>query len=122
MNKLIETFEEGCEGCDVSTALPDVSMLDPRHQGAVTAFYKLLIMTEAQRGCVIPNWNNNETKWQPFFDLETYGNAPAGSGFSFDDCAYGCASSSVGSRLVLFTEEEAEHFGTKHIDLYRELR
>lgn len=95
-------------------------------RAAVAAFYQLSVVREALNKEAnkgenwYPDWNNyNQYKYYPWFDLETYGDAPASSGFAFDDYVYVYSGSGVGSRLCYISEEVAEYAGTQFIDLYK---
>lgn len=123
MAHLIQSFEEACERLGIEASLPDVSNIPERFREGTTAAYKLMVITEAQNEGHVFDWNDyDELKYQPYFDLETYGDAPAGSDFSFVACVCDCTFSRVGSRLALRSAEEARHMGTHFIDLYRALR
>jgi hypothetical protein len=69
------------------------------------------------------DWNSYDRehwKWYPYFDMETYEGAPAGSGFSFYGCVYGYAGTILGSRLAYKTEDLARYAGTQFLDDYRD--
>ena len=123
MNKLIQSFEEGCEVNNIGTNVPDCSGIPEQYREPVEAFYKLMVIADAQKQGKKQDWDNaKELKFQPWFDLRTPKGSPAGSGFSCYDFACDDTGSFVGSRLSVGSAEEAKHMGTQHIDLYKALK
>lgn len=122
----IKSFQDACKALGITEALPDVSLLPAKHQKAIVANYQLSIIAEAvNRGedgkSWHPDWNNyNEYKYYPWFDMETYGDAPAGSGFAFYDYDYDNTYSGVGSRLCFRSGEVAEYVGKQFLSIYRD--
>lgn len=122
MKHAIETFDDACKalGLDPQTAVPVVSGMPEKHQKAIIAHAKLVIVAEALNEGWTPDWNNGQwDKYYPWFDFET----PKGSwsrGFSFLGFAFVRAFSFVGSRLCFKSGELAEYARTQFIELYRE--
>ena len=123
MNHL-ETFESACEvvGID-SKNVPNVENLPLGHGKAIVSIYMLFVMSEAawKHKNEKIDWNNNDQrKYYPWFDLETYssGSAP---GFSYYDCHYAASGSAVGSRLVFPDRETAEYVAKTHLHLYKDM-
>lgn len=66
------------------------------------------------------DWNSyDEDKYYPYWDMETYGDDKAGSGFSLYAVIYDSTSSAVGARLSSRTEEHAEHVAKIMFEDYR---
>lgn len=118
-NQQITSFEHACQILGRSTALPEVSMLDEKHQKAIIAHYKLVIICQALNEGWEPNWHDDdEYKWYPWFDMDIKEESGSGLAFCGADRAY--SYSSLGSRLCVKSEELAEYLGQTFIDLYRD--
>ena len=119
----IESFEAACSALGLNPLdIPVVEKLPVKHQKAIVAHYKLVIIAEALNEGWEPNWNDyNEYKYYPWWDMETYGDAPAGSGFSFNVIDYAITGTNLGSRLVYKTPDLATFAAKQFIDLYRDL-
>lgn len=117
--KKINSFEDACKALKLTPALPEVSALPEKHQKAVTALYKLIIIAEALNEGWQPDWNNwDERKYYPWFDLESTDGS--GSGFSYHDYDAAYTATTVGARLCFKSSELATHAGQKFIDLYKD--
>jgi hypothetical protein len=95
-----KTFEEACKarGYDPATVLPDVSKFPEKHQKAMIAYSKLIIITEAINEGKEPDWNDSdEYKWYPWMDMEVDDNNP--SGFRFYAAFYDFYVYGLGRRL-----------------------
>lgn len=117
----IKTYEDACKQLQIDpAALPDVSMLPAKHQKAITAFAKLVIIAEALNGGWIPDWkNDDEYKYYPWFDMNPDADDDkAGLGLSYLDYDYSFSNSIVGSRLCFRTDELARYAGQQFIQLY----
>lgn len=119
MKNKIKTFEDACKALNISTQLPDVSMLPSNEQKAIIAHYKLTVIARALNEGWKPNWDNDdERKYYPWFNM---GEAAApGVGFSFSDCGIGGGFSRVASPLCFKTFELAEYAGQQFTELYKE--
>lgn len=82
MRHKIKTFEGACKALKLkATALPNVSALPKKHQKALIAHYKLVIISEALNAGWQPDWSNwNEYKYFPWFEVKK---TPSGFGFSY---------------------------------------
>jgi hypothetical protein len=121
MNTEIKTFEDACKHLGITNDTPNVSILPEQHQKAITAHYKLVIIAQALNDGWEPDWNNySEYKYYPWFDLEIYGDAVPGSGFSYRGCVCGRTHSRVGSRLCYKSSDLAEYAGKQFLDLYKD--
>ncbi len=117
----IKSFEDACKALNISSVLPDVSMLPQEEQKAITAHYQLVIIAKALNGDWKPNWNNyDEYKYYPWFDMETYNDGRENDGFSFCDCGFSCAASHVGSRLCFSSSKIAKYAGQTFLPLYKD--
>lgn len=117
MKLSINTFEEACSALNYSTELPNVSLLPEKHQKAITAHYKLIIIIEALNEGWTPNWDDhNEKKYYPWFYM-------GGSGSPFSYFGYVCAysGSNVGSRFCLKSSELAKTSTEVFPELYADL-
>jgi hypothetical protein len=120
----IESFEKACEklGQDPEKVLPDVSSFPERHQKALIANAKLILIAEAAQDGWKPDWNNiSERKWFPWFDMEVDDNNPSGFRFDVTYCVISTTYSTSGSRLCFKSEEDAEFHGKHHLELYRDM-
>ena len=68
----IKSFTEACKvlGIDPETVLPNVSAFPEQHQKALTAAGKLFIIADALNEGWKPDWNDDNLKYYPWFDLE----------------------------------------------------
>jgi hypothetical protein len=118
----IKTFEQACKALKIDAkALPDVSKLPEKHQAAMVAHYKLIVIAEALNEGWQPDWSNwNEYKYFPYFKVNADASKPSGSGLSY--YGYGARGTSpfVGSRLCFKSWELAEYAGKQFKDLYEQ--
>lgn len=122
MENQIKTFEDACKALSIPATLPVVDALPEKHRKAIIANYQLFIIAQALNEGWEPNWNDfSEYKYYPWFDMETYGDAPVGSGFSFHDCDCVNANADVGSRLCFKSRELAEYAGKQFESIYKDL-
>lgn len=102
--KTIKTFEDACkkEGIDPNN-LPDVSMIPEELRKFLIAVYKLAIIFKAINNDWIANYgDSHQYKYSPWFYVLS-----SGFGFSTSVCIYGCAGTTVGSRLCCDSAEKA---------------
>lgn len=113
----VKSFEDACQVLGISTNVPEVKGLPRKHQKAIIANYKLIIIAEALNEGWKPNWqDSDEYKYYPWFDMSN----PAGVGFSY---TYNTASTTYayfGSRLCLKNRELAIYFGQTFTDLFND--
>lgn len=115
---LIKTFEEACGHLllDPATAIPDFSCYPERHQKAMIAHSKLVLIAEALNDGWQPNWENSrQYKYYPWFSMST-----AGVGFSCTYYVSWNSHSCVGSRLCYKTSDIAKYAGTTFLDIYND--
>lgn len=113
----VKSFEDACQVLGISTNVPEVKGLPRKHQKAIIANYKLIVIAEALNEGWKPNWqDSDEYKYYPWFDMSN----PAGVGCSH---AYHTASYTTayfGSRLCLKNRELAIYFGQTFTDLFND--
>jgi hypothetical protein len=110
----IKTFEDACKALNLNPVkvIPDVTGLPQKHQAAVIAHTMLIIIIEAANEGWVPDWNNeDERKYEPWFDME--------SGFSLNYVFASYASSVVGSRLCFRSREVGEYIVSQFLELYK---
>lgn len=117
ITEMVKSFEDACQVLGISTNVPDVKGLPRKHQSAIVANYKLIIIAEALNEGWKPNWqDSDEYKYYPWFDMRN----PAGVGCSDSVYAATFAIAGIGSRLCLKTRELAIYFGQQFTDLHNE--
>lgn len=113
----VKSFEDACQVLGISTNVPEVKGLPRKHQKAIIANYKLIVIAEALNEGWKPNWqDSDEYKYYPWFDMSN----PAGVGFSYTNNAASTTSAHVGSRLCLKNRELAIYFGQTFTDLFND--
>ena len=113
----VKSFEDACQVLGISTNVPEVKGLPRKHQKAIIANYKLIIIAEALNEGWKPNWqDSDEYKYYPWFDMSN----PAGVGFSLTLHAASRTYAHVGSRLCLKNRELAIYFGQTFTDLFND--
>lgn len=113
----VKSFEDACQVLGISTNVPEVKGLPRKHQKAIIANYKLIIIAEALNEGWKPNWqDSDEYKYYPWFDMSN----PAGVGYSYTNHAASYTIASVGSRLCLKNRELAIYFGQTFTDLFND--
>lgn len=121
MKSKIKTFEDACNALNINpeTSLPEVTMLPEKHQKAVVALTKLIIIAEALNEGWQPDWSDStQWKYYPWFDMEDSVKQPSGSGLSFFGYADGRSFSVVGSRLAYKSRELARYAGKQFAKEY----
>ena len=113
----VKSFEDACQVLGISTNVPEVKGLPRKHQKAIIANYKLIVIAEALNEGWKPNWqDSDEYKYYPWFDMSN----PAGVGYSHTSYAASYAYAYVGSRLCLKNRELAIYFGQTFTDLFND--
>lgn len=113
----VKSFEDACQVLGISTNVPDVKGLPRKHQKAIVANYKLIIIAEALNEGWKPNWqDSDEYKYYPWFDMRN----PAGVSYSNTNHTATFASAYFGSRLCFKTRELAIYFGQQFTELHNE--
>lgn len=113
----VKSFEDACQVLGISTNVPEVKGLPRKHQKAIIANYKLIVIAEALNEGWKPNWqDSDEYKYYPWFDMSN----PAGVGCSHTNDTASNTSASFGSRLCLKNRELAIYFGQTFTDLFND--
>ena len=117
----IKSFEDACNALSIDTAIPDFSATPAKHQKALVAHYKIVIIVEAVNEGWQPNWaDNNEWKYELWPDVIEDKSKPSGFGLSYGDYDVWGTTTSVGSRLCFKNSDLAKYAGTKFAKLYAE--
>lgn len=113
----VKSFEDACQVLGISTNVPEVKGLPRKHQKAIIANYKLIVIAEALNEGWKPNWqDSDEYKYYPWFDMSN----PAGVGYSNANSAASSTTANIGSRLCLKNRELAIYFGQTFTDLFND--
>lgn len=113
----VKSFEDACQVLGISTNVPEVKGLPRKHQKAIIANYKLIVIAEALNEGWKPNWqDSDEYKYYPWFDMSN----PAGVGCSYTGNAASYTTANFGSRLCLKNRELAIYFGQTFTDLFND--
>lgn len=113
----VKSFEDACQVLGISTNVPEVKGLPRKHQKAIIANYKLIVIAEALNEGWKPNWqDSDEYKYYPWFDMSN----PAGVGCSHTYTAASYTAALIGSRLCLKNRELAIYFGQTFTDLFND--
>lgn len=113
----VKSFEDACQVLGISTNVPEVKGLPRKHQKAIIANYKLIIIAEALNEGWKPNWqDSDEYKYYPWFDMSN----PAGVSYSFTSHTASYTIANIGSRLCLKNRELAIYFGQTFTDLFND--
>lgn len=113
----VKSFEDACQVLGISTNVPEVKGLPRKHQKAIIANYKLIVIAEALNEGWKPNWqDSDEYKYYPWFDMSN----PAGVGYSYTLNAASNTHAHFGSRLCLKNRELAIYFGQTFTDLFND--
>lgn len=122
MNYLeIKTFEDACKALNIDATIPDFSASPAKHQKALAAHYRLVIIVEAVNEGWQPNWTDpNEYRYELWPDVEEDATKPSGVGLSYDDFDYWHTFTIVGSRLCFKSRDVAYHTFETFKDLYED--
>ena len=113
----VKSFEDACQVLGISTNVPEVKGLPRKHQKAIIANYKLIVIAEALNEGWKPNWqDSDEYKYYPWFDMSN----PAGVGYSYTNGTASSTYAYIGSRLCLKNRELAIYFGQTFTDLFND--
>lgn len=113
----VKSFEDACQVLGISTNVPEVKGLPRKHQKAIIANYKLIVIAEALNEGWKPNWqDSDEYKYYPWFDMSN----PAGVGCSNTAATASSTGANFGSRLCLKNRELAIYFGQTFTDLFND--
>lgn len=117
----IKTFEDACKALNYDTTLPDFGKSPTKHQKALIAHYKLVIIVEAVNEGWTPDWGNtDEYKYQLWPDVEEDTTKPSGFGLSYRGYDGWATHTTVGSRLCFKSRKVARHTFDTFKDLYED--
>jgi len=114
-------YEDACKllGLEPVT-IENFSFLPEAEAKFQLAVHRVTRTIEAQKQGRQFDWNDgDQRKYFPWWDMETYGDAVPGSGFSFFVYAYSYSFSHVGSRLSNFSAEETKFIAEAMFEDYR---
>lgn len=93
---------------------------DQKEAAYYYSLHRIARVVEARKAGHEFDWNDyDEYKHFPVFDMETYGEDRAGSGFAFYYSVFGHTLSLVCSRLSSKSEEDSDEIAKTMIDDYR---
>lgn len=117
----IKTFEDACKALGIEPTVPNFSATPLKHQKALAAHYKLVIITEAINEGWAPNWSDtDEYKYELFPDIIKDDSKPSGFGLAYDDCGDWLTHSAVGSRLCFQSRDKAKYTFETFKELYED--
>lgn len=106
----IKTYEDACKALGIEPPVIDFSMMPQKHQKALTAHSKLIIIAEAVNEGWTPNWSDtDEYKYELFPDVIEDSSKPSGFELSYHGCVSWGTDTYVGSRLCFKSREVAKH-------------
>ena len=113
---LVKTFDDARK-LTGRPDVPDFSNLPTDMRKHFEAQYKMIIIAEALNEGWIPDWDNNEYKYYPWFEMSP-------SSFAFRDsiCDYAFAYAGSGSRLKFRTCELSEYAAKQFIDIWKDIQ
>ncbi|AWW32153.1 hypothetical protein DN752_19520 [Echinicola strongylocentroti] len=117
----INSYEDACKILDRKPlTLEEFSFLPESERQSFYSLHRIRTGIEAINEGHVFDWNNwDESKYYPWWDLETYNDDPAGSGFSYGDCASAGTCANVGARLCTRTREHCGHIAKVFFEDYR---
>lgn len=119
IEKHLEDFQAACKKLNISSELPQAPNQSQSFQDFIQANAMLVVLISAKKDNRQPNYNDEKWKYFPWWDMETYGDAPAGSGFRlggvFDEFTF----TDVGAPFVSESDEDARKLATKYVELYK---
>lgn len=111
----IKTFDDACRELDITEKEFNEKFKKLELDKDTIAYEKLKIIIKALNEGWSPNWlDTSEKKWYPYFNLSS------GFVFSVTICGYSYATSTVGSRLCLKSQELAQYAGTQFLEIYKD--
>ena len=117
----IKTFEDACIALKIDTTVPDFSATPVKHQKALIAHYKLVIIVEAVNEGWEPDYSNNkEYKYELWPDVIEDKTKPSGFGLSYNGYGGWATLTTVGSRLCFKSGEIAEYTFETFKQLYED--
>ena len=117
----IKSFEDACNALNIKPNVPDFSGSPGKHQKALLAHYKLVIVVEAVNEGWQPDWSNNdEYKYELWPDVVEDKSKPSGFGLSCDGYDGWHSYTCVGSRLCFKNRDIAKYTFDTFTELYED--
>jgi hypothetical protein len=114
----VKTFSDACSVLGVNPdhlAFEGIPGELQKDEQSIRAYAMLILVARSLNEGWKPDWtNHSQYKYYPWFTMES------GSGLAYNDCAYRCSGSGVGSRLCFKSRELAEYAGKQFRDLYNQ--
>ena len=124
--KDIKDIQDACKYLGYPTQAPAILGVPEHMIPILTADYYQYVLTEAANQLAnggkkwIPDFNNiKEEKWSAYWDMETYNDAPPGSGFVLGHGRFVRTCSHVGARRVFFSKAVGQYLCTQFVDVFR---
>ena len=112
------------DACKLNGAAPmtlaDFEKFPENQRQYMLSVHRVVTVIEAQKQDRLFDWNDDDQdKYSPWWDMETYGEAEPGSGFAY--YVYGCATTytGVGARLSNFSTEETKFIAEVMFEDYK---
>lgn len=105
-------YQDACKHLGISpVGIEQFAFLPENQRQYMLAQHRVVTVLDVIKEGDAPfNWNDyGQYKYSPWWDMETYGDASVGSGFSFLDYDYGNAYTAVGSRLCTLSKEQTKY-------------
>lgn len=100
---------------------PTVEGLPSNFSNALDKVYQLMVVSYAMREGWEPDYNNdNQYKYEPWFDLETWDNNPSGFRFNVSGYTRTCTHSVLGPLLCQESREKSDFLGKTFVELFKE--
>jgi hypothetical protein len=100
--------------------LDNFSFLPENQREYMHSMHRVVTVIEAQKQARQFDWNDDDQyKYYPWWDMETYGDAEPGSGFSYYGYVNSYAFTYVGARLSNFSAEETKFIAEAMFEDYR---
>lgn len=117
----VNSYEDACKVLNREPlTLEQFNFLPEADRQAFFSLHKITTVIEVLNEGWQPDWNDyDQMKCYPWFDMETYGDAPAGSGFSFGGYDFDDSYTGVGARLCVETPEKAKFVGKLMLEDYK---
>lgn len=116
-----QMYMDACKQLDREVlTIEDFARIPTEVRQAHYSLYRIATVIEAKKeGRKLDYDNNDQRKYSPWWDMETYGNAAPGSGFSLGVVDYVYAATGVGARLSSESERTALEIAETMIEDYR---
>lgn len=117
----INSYEDACKILNIQPlTLENFSHLPEGQRQYYYSHHRITTAIEASKEGHQFDWNDyDDRKYFPWWDMETYGDAPAGSGFSYDGYVCDSSGTDVGARLCTRTSAATAHLAKVFFEDYR---